>query len=508
LKALRYIWLGALVALLVMSGCRKRFDYIPSAGDFAVSTDTLFLDSVFAGLSSPTYYFKIYNTSDKNISIPSLGLARGEESPFRLNVDGMPGKVFSQVEIPAHDSIYVFVELTADTASLTDPVYEEAVYINDEAVNKQVLLAAFVKDAWFLYPQRFDNHRVDSITIAQTADGTPIQVAGFLISDDTVLTAGKAIVIYGHLGVPEGKTLTVDQGAHIYFHYNSGIVVYPGGRLEIRGTREHPVIMEDDRLQPAYDDAPGMWNFIWLQEGSSARLDYAVIKNATAGIIAYPPVNEQDTVLAITNSQIYNSSAYGLFAAASHVYGQNLVINNSGSSSLRVVLGGRYRFVHCTFANYRPLRSTSDAAVYVSNFYDTFDADGLPVRLVHSLEDFSLYNSIVYGIQDVEWLVEKDDGAGCTLEVAHCLIRYNDPQNRLGNDCMPGQSDFYREIILNADPAFHAPESNNLHILPESAATALGDPAVAAQVPYDLDGRPRLPDPDAGAYQHSDIQDQ
>ncbi len=489
-----------------LNGCRKRFDYRPAAGEFETGTDTLFLDSVFTGLSSPTYYFKIYNRSNHHIYIPEIRLERGAASFFRLNIDGVPGKQFRRVEIPAHDSIYVFAELTADISQMTDPVYEEYLLLRDNRVTKKVLLAAFVKDAYFMYPRRYGRHRVDSITIGRDADGNPVRVAGFLIPHDTTLTTGKAIVIYGHLGVPEGVTLRITEGAHLYFHYNSGIVVYEGGRIDIRGTRERPVILEDDRMQPAYDRAPGMWNFIWMQEGSKGNLiDYAIIRNAVAGLIVYPPADEDHTALRLTNTQIYDCSAYGIFAAATNIYGHNLVVNNTGSSALRVALGGRYDFRHCTFANYQPLRGLQDAAVFVSNYYDAYDDNGQPVRYVHPLRGFDLTNSIVYGNQAVEFLVDADTSAPCRFRAAHSLLKFSDPQHRINARCMDWDDpQRFDAVRLNQAPGFASPTDNDLHISAQGAATGLGDPGIAASVPYDLDGNPRLPHPDAGAYQHSE----
>ena len=44
--------------------------------------------------------------------IGSIELNQGNDSQFRLNVDGMHGQDFNDVEILAKDNIYVFIETT------------------------------------------------------------------------------------------------------------------------------------------------------------------------------------------------------------------------------------------------------------------------------------------------------------------------------------------------------------------------------------------------------------
>ncbi|NPA43148.1 MAG: hypothetical protein GXO27_03860 [Chlorobi bacterium] len=506
----RLIVLLGLAMGIGSAGCRKAFDVAPSYGDFRTDRDTLFLDSVFIRISSPTYYFKIYNTSDKAIVLDEVAPARGEESYFRLNVDGDAGKIFKNVSIPPRDSIYVFVEFTADVSALPDPVYEEPLLIRDRAVTDTVLLTAFVKDAYFLYPALYADRSVDSIQIGTYGDGTPVRVPGFLISRDTVLTADKPVVIYGHLGVPPGKTLTIEAGAHIYFHYNSGIVVFEDATLRIEGTLDRPVILEDDRMQPEYETAPGMWNFIWLKEGSKNNLiRYAVIKNAVAGIIAHPPGPGGEPVLEVANTRIFNMSAFGLIALGSKVTGYNVVTNNCGLSSVALLLGGNYDFKHCTFANYSSaVRRLPFAAVWISNGYETYDTEGNPVTYTRDLENCRIANSIIYGNQEVELFVHGYPDADMHFLVHNNLIRFEDPAGRIHSPYMDFDNPlYYRDNVLNGRPDFEDPAANKMRIGLESDAIGIGDPAVTATVPLDITGTDRTDSPDAGAYKHAPLDD-
>ena len=61
-----------------------------------------------------TYNLKVYNRSDDDINIPSVKLALGEDSEYRLNVDGIAGKSFENIEILAKDSMFIFIETTVN----------------------------------------------------------------------------------------------------------------------------------------------------------------------------------------------------------------------------------------------------------------------------------------------------------------------------------------------------------------------------------------------------------
>jgi len=481
---------------------------VPSAGDFTVSKDTVFLDSVFAGISSPTYSFKIYNRSNNTILIKEIRPQQGENSPFRLNVDGEAGKIFHDVLIPPRDSIYVFVEFTAPAASLSDPVYEEPLFIRDESAGKTVILAAFVKDAFFLYPRRYPDHSVDSIQVGEYADGTPIRVAGFMLPDDTVWTAAKPIVVYGHVGVPPGKTLRMEAGTHVYFHYNSGIIVYEDAALQIEGSLTDPVILEDDRMQPDFENVPGMWNFIWLKSGSKNNvIRHAIIKNAIAGIIAHPRDSTGAKMLDVENTRIYNMAAYGLIAIASHVEGYNVVTNNTGASAVALLLGGEYAFKHCTFANYsQTIRPLTSAAVFITNEYKSYDENGNPVVYVNDLDRCDIVNSIIYGNNEVEFYAVKNESAAMHFHLNNNLIRFNDPTHQIDEPYLDfSNSTYYHDNVLNGEPDFEDPQENKLRIGLQSAAIGIGDPAVTATVPLDITGTDRTDSPDAGAYKHTDL---
>ena len=83
-----------ILGILFLASCRDDFETFPSTGDLSFSKDTVYLDTIFTNIGSSTYNLKVYNKSGKSIYIPSIRLGRGENSEYRLNVDGVPGKSF------------------------------------------------------------------------------------------------------------------------------------------------------------------------------------------------------------------------------------------------------------------------------------------------------------------------------------------------------------------------------------------------------------------------------
>ncbi len=472
-------------------------------GDFRIEKDTLLLDSVFTNIASRTYRVKVYNTTDKDITLNSIRLANGQQSFYRLNVDGTSGKSVEDVLIHAKDSIFIFVEVTADINQLASPVYEEKLIIEDAGKTDDILLVSFVKDALFLYPERFPDGSKDSLTIYTDPNtGETSKISGFFLPDNTTLTADKPIVIYGHMAVPQGKTLTIEQDAHLYFHFNSGLIVWEDASLQVNGALGHEVIFEDDRMEPDYENRAGMWNYIWLRENSKNNvIDYAVIKNATVGIIAHP-TDDINPMLTIKNTKIFNHSLVGIYAVKTIINGENLVMNNFGLSAVNLQLGGSYDFKHCTFANFGGgIRNEKSGAIYVNNYIETTDA-----TYVSNLDKLNISNSIIYGNSSIEFFLDNINQAGVNFnyQIKNTLIRFNDPQHRFSgiSEVDFGDSGHYQNIILNQAPIFEDSRENKMAIGDSSPAINQGDAATSLLVPLDISGISRTTTPDLGAYQH------
>ncbi|MGB1211357.1 MAG: hypothetical protein ACPG41_08020 [Lacinutrix venerupis] len=501
--------------LLLWSSCRKDFDFEPSTGNLQFSKDTVYLDTVFTNIGSSTYNLKVYNRSDNDISIPFVGLERGSQSSYRLNVDGNAGQTFNNVEIQANDSLFVFIETTIDIedqGTLNNEFLYTDKILFDAGINQQTVeLVTLVKDAVFIYPDRDDTTEVIE-TLTLTIDGQQVETdiqGRELLTSELNFTNQKPYVIYGYAAVPSGETLTVDAGARIHFHANSGLLVQENASLQVNGAlstdqelMENEVVFESDRLEPAFADVPGQWGTIWLFENSVNNvINHATIKNATIGIASDGNANNAQDKLTITNSQLYNFSNFGIRAINSSITAENLVVNNAGQSAVALTLGGKYNFTHTTIANYWNNSFRQFPALLVNNFIQ--DADG--TTFLADLTECNFNNSIIYGNDNPEFIIDEvpDAGVVFNFKFTNCLVRFEDSSSSpTGDNYNFSNTSNYENLIRNQEPDFKNPLNNELQIGDNSQANAQGNTFFASQVPQDIIGINRTSSPDLGAYQH------
>ncbi|MDE5632930.1 MAG: hypothetical protein K2I54_09010, partial [Muribaculaceae bacterium] len=90
------------------------------------STDTLRMGVIFTEEPSPTSRFMVYNPHAKSLSVSDIRLSGENSRFFRVNVDGISGSSFANVEIRSKDSIFVFVEATLPAVDANVPTAIEA----------------------------------------------------------------------------------------------------------------------------------------------------------------------------------------------------------------------------------------------------------------------------------------------------------------------------------------------------------------------------------------------
>ena len=160
---------------------------------------------------------------------------------------------------------------------------------------------------------------------------------------------------------------------------NSGILVSENATLNANGAHsldqenlENEIIFEGDRLEPGFSDVAGQWGTLWFFENSvNNTINYATIKNATVAILSDENADAPNDKLTITNTQIYNSSNFGILGRNTSIRAENLVINNSGQSSFAATLGGKYNVTHSTIGNYWTNSSRQLPALLINNFLET-----------------------------------------------------------------------------------------------------------------------------------------
>ena len=504
--------------LIFANSCRKDLDFGPSSGDLEFSKDTVYLDTVFTNIGSSTYNLKVYNRSSNDISIPSIRLALGDNSEYRLNVDGMPGNSFENVEILAKDSMYVFIETTIDINNLPNLdgefLYTDTIEFDSDANFQSVELVTLVKDAVFIYPDK-DNTTgvIETLTLNVGGEVIETKIQGrYLLPEELSFTNEKPYVVYGYAAVPNNETLTIDAGARVHFHANSGLLVAEGASLHVNGLLssdqdllENEVIFEGDRLEPDFSDIPGQWGTIWLIDGSVDNIfNYATIKNASVGILSEGNPNPGNAInkLTITNSQVYNSSNFGILGRRTSILGENVVINNSGQSSFAATLGGKYNMTHCTIANYWNNSFRQFPALLINNFQETPDA-----IILSDLTEANFNNCIIYGNDNPEFILDEfvapTNPTIFNFKFTSCLLRFDDTNNNFtGDNYNLNNPDLYDDNTFNENPDFMDTEANKMIIGEDSGANGIGNSIIAGQVPNDILGESRTVSPDAGAYQH------
>ncbi|MDR6969335.1 hypothetical protein J2X31_003365 [Flavobacterium arsenatis] len=432
------LFIGILISL---TSCRKDFDFETSNGGLGFSKDTVYLDTVFTNIGSSTYTLMVYNKSDKDIKIPTIEFAKGQNSKYRMTVDGMTGdnnRKFNNVELLAKDSLYIFIETTAEIidANPTDFLYTDQILFDAGTKQQKVELVTLIQDAYFIYPNR-ENGIYDSVEYGLDENGEVTRVLGRLLQDnhpengnEYVWGNDKPYVVYGFATVPNNKILTVNSGARIHFHADSGIIVQNGGTLNVNGAPsatdalENEVIFEGDRLEPGFADVPGQWATVYFQEGSKNHtISHLTIKNALVGLLVF---NNFENPIAIDNTKIYNSAAYGILAQHAKIDAYNMVINSNsrGVASLACIFGGAYNFTHCTINNERS--TSSHVSVLLTNFV----LDGNNNSIPEDLTEANFNNCIIYGSNSRQLLISKDASKQFEFKFDHCLIKFDKAGNQ------------------------------------------------------------------------------
>ncbi|MEG2178825.1 MAG: hypothetical protein RRY15_08130, partial [Bacteroidales bacterium] len=107
--------------LATLLGCLEEDFSVDPKHTLSFSTDSVKFDTLFTETGSATYRLMIYNRNAKPIRISTIKLAGGENSYFYLNVDGMQGREFKEIEMRSKDSIFVFIEVKINPNNAQTP---------------------------------------------------------------------------------------------------------------------------------------------------------------------------------------------------------------------------------------------------------------------------------------------------------------------------------------------------------------------------------------------------
>jgi hypothetical protein len=450
--------------MALSSSCRKDDSFDDDPGlRLLFSADTITFDTVFTSVGSATRRLMVRNPSDKDIVVSSIAVAGGAASRFRINVDGDASLSVKDLKIAADDSAFVFVKVTVDPNQTNTPlIITDSILFVTNGNRQQVQLVAWGQDAYF-YKRA-------------------------VLQADMTWTNDKPHVIYDYLVVDSLCVLTIMAGTQVHLHQGAILAVAVDGSLKVKGSEEHAVVFQGDRLEKEYQDIPGQWGRIWLSAGSiDNEIDYAILKNGQVGLHVDTLGNSANPTLRVSNTIIKDMSLAGMLLQGTHVEATNCVIGACGQYSVILNIGGTYNFRHCTIGNYWNYSVRQTPALVLNNYY-IYEAD----TIARDLYGVYFGNCIIYGRNNEELVLDRTPRAQFNYTFENCLFKteqsVTDPAH-------------FTACIKNLDPKFRDAYLSDLRLSAGSPAIDAGSLTIALGVPTDILGVTRTSTPDLGAYE-------
>jgi len=471
--------LSAVAAIFFWSACTdQKVSYNP-AYRLAFSADTISFDTVFTTIGSATAGFMVYNRNSKPLSISSVTVANGDRSGFRINVDGTAptNNTVRDVEIRAHDSLYVFVSVTVNPTLQDNPllISDSIVFVTNENV-QTIQLQAYGQDV--------------------------IIFRNKTIHNDTILAANKPYLIYNDLTVDSGKTVTLNAGARLYFHQNGYLKIK--GNFIADGTQEQPIQMRGDRLDYLFPDVPysylsGQWGGVQLLgQWSMLYLNQVTITGGRTGLDIPNKSFVNQPVITINNSLIQNFDSCGISATNAKITLYNSEISNCKSYCL-LLFGGNYDLTHNTIANYYDdvyagKRRDGSPSVLLCNYVKTGNqTTNYPLMA-------SFVNCAIAGSMSTELAFDTLTTVPAQSTFYYCYLMRNQINSPDMQNIVWGKLEDNLFVKTDMTNGYYNFQPDSLSVL-----RGMANPTVSNTPPYNIDrkGTNRMWDnkPDTGAYQ-------
>lgn len=466
MKQMRYsiLTLIVLFSLIAVSCIEDGFTTSPS-DVLTFSRDTVNFDTVFTDMGTPTARLIVHNKAKKGLLISSIRF-RNPETRFSINVDGVSGREFSDVEIRGRDSIYVFIEcFIPETQGASPGLVEDELEFITNGVAQTVRVEAYGQNV-----TRLRNVRIEA---------------------DANLTADQPYVVFDSLTVAPGATLRIEPGAQLLFHDGASLVVQ--GRLEAIGSVEKKIHMRGDRLDDVlpdvgYDILAGQWKGVRIDKASfDNRMEYVDMRSTAQGLVVDSCADLSRTKLTLLNSWLHNSQGSALKSAYSVVNAYGCCFSEAADAVVSLT-GGRHEFLQCTFANNYLFSAIRGAIVSLYHVLpDQASENDQP------LMSANFANSIIYGLAG-----DLNEG---DLTGSDVFFRYVSMKSEGSDD------DNFIQCYWDTDPLFLTVRPKyyfNYRLGAESPVRGAADRAlITPEVRYDMDGIDRLgaEAPSLGAYQ-------
>ena len=478
-KQILSLLLFSLIVYIIGTGCTDFDDdfITDNSCRLSFSKDTLSFDTIFSGFSTPTESLVIRNPYDKPVKINGIYLANAKSSGFRINVDGNIGTSFSNIELMAKDSMYIFVEATMKSTNSPNPLWvEDSICFKINNNYQRIILQAAAQDV--------------------------IVLKGKNISQQEKLNSNFPYLIYDSIIVEENGKLILAEGTRLFFRNNAYMKVK--GTLESEGSQLNPVLLRGHRLDNLFSDVPydlvpGQWEGIYFTETSyNNSLKYTTIRNVNHGLHCEASTPDQ-LKIKLENCIVHNATSDLIKAINCHIEAENCQFSNAGGAVLYLI-GGNIILKHCTIANYYKWGQRSNASLVLGN-YDISIEDGK--EIYYPLQNAEFHNSIFYGTYSTEVSLRKNEGQLFNHLFNYCMIKANGTDDENFVETIWAKNDQNE----NQDPQFKATGIDDyiydFHIDSLSAAKNNADISIAVELPFDIDGNSRFSDngPDRGAYE-------
>ncbi|MEO5966878.1 MAG: hypothetical protein ABIP68_03220, partial [Ferruginibacter sp.] len=375
--------------------------------------------------------------------------------------DGAATPEVTNLEIPAEDSIYVFVTLNVNPTSSNLPfIISDSILIQYNNNQKYVQLEGYGQNARFLRNE--------------------------IISSNTTWNNTLPYVILDGISIDENATLTVEAGTKIYFHANSPMFI--NGTLLVNGQQPNPVLFTGDRLDDYYRGLPGSWPGLYFSESSkNNKIVFAKIENSLSGITCKSSTININPQIIIEQTIINNAYDAGLHLEGTFADVSNSLFSNCGTN-IRIRQGGNYNFTFCTAASYsnRFLFRTKPV-LSINNFNED--------QSITQVLNASFTNCIFWGsdgIVENEIEVFKQGTNNFNVSFDHCIYKAN---TTLENAT-------FIASLNNQNPNFELIDNLNLEYNFRIQNGPAIDNGIAAPFTKDLDNNTRsVGEPDIGAYE-------
>lgn len=463
MRHLLLLTLAAILGLTVASSCIND-DLTTSPSDtLTFSTDTVTFDTVFTGAGTPTARLVVHNRAKKAVNISSIRFAQ-DDGTFSMNVDGVSGRAFSDVEIRGEDSIFVFIECYIPESQGAEPylVSDQLRFVTN-GVTQDVELEAYGQNV--------------------------TRLRGFTATQDMTLTAERPYVVFDSLKVAHGAVLSIEPGARILFHDKASLVVE--GTLSAVGEPGKMIHMRGDRLDNVlpdvgYDIMAGQWDGVTFRAGSfDNRMEYVDLRSTRFGVVADSCGVTDRQKLLLVNSWLHNSQGSVFTSAYNKIDAYGCCFSESAEAVVSLT-GGKHEFVQCTVANNYLFSAIWQPLVSLYHLLpkDTEENPGLP------LMEANFDNCIIYGLAAN---LNVDDLTGSSVYFRNVLLKSK------------GEDDAnFIACLWDKDPLFYTEREKyyfNYRVRPESPAIGAGNPSFLTPLCLiDMDGLQRQSPPTLGAY--------